>query len=329
MLDRRMLYDIIYALAASKGRQEALFGSCAPLAHEAFGRSIAGNGFPELWIELPLLDEPWFDLHVNTGIEQVDPNMEFAPETTGGHPEIFEWFAKQGSAVRQISLGYDVSKGDIDHPAVQLLMRNSNPEVVCSFLETAGNPGAARAYRAFADRLPQDWFPCYMGVFPGREDVNLRVECIPSDERQLAYARDATLLEDDLRSTGLSNLGDDLVPRCQELAQSPFHLEFQFNVGPDGLAEEVLGASLRFGAPSEEAATPFEVEGDAGKIMERVESWGLADDRWRLFGDASFAKRISFRDESIVLYAYPAFVKLRWREGKAVDAKTYFVAGAV
>ena len=43
MLDRTMLYDLIYALAAIDGREEKLFGDCAPLAHEAFQRGLAGS----------------------------------------------------------------------------------------------------------------------------------------------------------------------------------------------------------------------------------------------------------------------------------------------
>lgn len=59
-VSRPFVYDVIYALAASEGRERVLFGSSAPLAHEAFGRSLVGDVFPELWFEVPLLGEPWF-----------------------------------------------------------------------------------------------------------------------------------------------------------------------------------------------------------------------------------------------------------------------------
>ena len=32
--------------------------------------------------------------------------------------------------------------------------------------------------------------------------------------------------------------------------------------------------------------------------------------------------------ESRLIYCYPAFLKLRWRGGKPLDAKAYFIAGA-
>lgn len=44
MINRIMLYDVIYALTARGGREAVLFGNCAPLAHEAFVRSLAGDG---------------------------------------------------------------------------------------------------------------------------------------------------------------------------------------------------------------------------------------------------------------------------------------------
>ncbi|MDO4537165.1 MAG: hypothetical protein Q4B54_03305, partial [Coriobacteriales bacterium] len=60
------IYDALYSLAADEGREEALFGSCAPLAREAFCRSELRDmdEFPLLWFELFLTGEPRFDLHV-------------------------------------------------------------------------------------------------------------------------------------------------------------------------------------------------------------------------------------------------------------------------
>ena len=85
-MDGNILYSIIYALAASGGREAALFGECAPLAREAFARSLAGDYFPELWFELPFIEEPWFDLHALVEREDLDPNATFSPDTCGGVP---------------------------------------------------------------------------------------------------------------------------------------------------------------------------------------------------------------------------------------------------
>ena len=328
MANREMLYDIIYALAARDGREQVLFGDCAPNAHEAFAHSLPGGGFPELWFELPLAGEPWFDLHALASREHLNPDAPFAPETCGGNPGAFAWFAAREEGVRQLALSWDVSAGDGGSPAVQLLVSTDDAQVTCDFLEAAGRGDAAPSYRAFRKRLPEGWFACYAGVFPRRTVPHLRVECIPAGPLQRAYAEDPALLEAHLRQTGLADLGDTMLLRCQVLAKTPFSLEFQFDVDESGRAGSTFGASVRFSSPSEGGKRqPFDPDGKAGELMRQVEDWGLADGRWRLLSDASFATWATLGDESSLLYCYPAFLKLRWRDGDPVDAKAYLIAG--
>ena len=329
MNDNATIYELVYALAARDGREKALFGPCAPLAREAFARSVPTSDFPELWFELPLAGEPWFDLDALTAHESLEPDMVFSPETTGSHPNAFAWFAAEGDDVRQLALSWDVSSGDIEYPAVQLLIRRYAPDTACDFLAAAGRPDTIPAYRAFVERIPEGWFACYAGVFPQRPGHNLRVECIPTQDLQLAYAADANLLKAHLRQTGLDELGDTIVPRCHLLAGTPFQLEFQFDVESDGAAGSTFGASVRFAKPPGNSSfQSFGSQDATESLMKKLESWGLADSRWHLLADTIFAKRVARGNESTVLYCYPAFVKLRWREGEPLDAKTYLIAGA-
>ena len=83
-MDHSVLYEILYALAALGERKQALFGNCAPAARKAFARSCAGNAFPEIWFEIPLLGEPRFDLHALTSRETLDPEAAFPAEVSGG-----------------------------------------------------------------------------------------------------------------------------------------------------------------------------------------------------------------------------------------------------
>lgn len=328
MLDRLFLYNIIYALAAKDGRDARLFGDGFSLSREAFERSLPGSGFPELWFELPLAGDPWFDLHALASHETIGPHTTFSAHETGGYPELFSWFARQGQDARQLALSWDVSSGDISYPAVQLLVRGWDSTTTCAFLEEAGRSDAVPSYRAFLDRIPEGWFACYTGVFPARPDMNIRVECIPRSEQQLAYANDPALLEAHLQRVGLPVLGDTLVERCQVLAQSPFQLEFQFDVEADGTAGPTIGVSVRFDGP--QGLGPYEAydpTGAGGDLMRRVEAWGLADERWNLLYDAFFAKRLKNNGAETLLYNYLAFLKLRWRDGLPLDAKVYYVAG--
>ena len=352
-MDQCMLYDILYALVARDGREEVLFGSNASRAREAFARSRASAAFPELWFELPLSGDPWFDFHALTAHEDLAPGMTFAPEQTGGYPEVFEWFAAQGDDVRQLALSWDVGSSNVGagdeegtseaqgdssvrsvnaplklDPAVQLLLRRPSPRAMTGFLEAVGRADAASAYHTFVQRQPEHWFACYTGVFPSRPDFNLRVECIPDKELQKAYATDAELLESHLRGMGLTELGDTLIPRCQMAASTPFQLEFQFDVDAAGSARSTFSASLRFACPPGTEDYPSFVSGAAtDALMGQLERWGLSDDRWRLLADTAFAKRVAHEGESETLYCYPAFIKLRWRDGEPIDAKTYLIAG--
>lgn len=329
MIDRTTTYLLLYALIAREGREAALFGGCSELARKAFSRSLAGDCFPELWFELPLLGEPGFDLHALVSREDLDPAWAPSPDACGGCPEAFAWFAAQDRVARQLALSWDVRAGDVETPAVQLLVDTRDAQVTCGFLEAVGRADATGAYRAFVGRLPQGWFACYAGVFPRRATPFLRVECLPDARLQAAYAENPALLEKHLRQVGVSEFGDTVLPRCQELAAAPFALEFQFDVEPDGAAGPTLGASVRFAPPpGSDACRPFDPDAEAGRLMGEVEAWGLADGRWRLLADTMFAKRASFADEATSLFCFPAFVKLRWRGGEPLDAKAYLKAGA-
>ena len=305
-----------------------MFGGSAELAREAFSRSLAGDAFPELWFELPLAGEPWFDLHALAACEDLSPDGEFAPERTGGHPEVFAWFARQGRGARQLALSWDIGSGAFGEPAVQLLVREDDPDLTCGFLEAAGRADAMDAYRAFWERIPQGWFACYAGVFPGRLGRNVRVECIPDRELQLAYADDSALVEEHLRRVGLGEAAAVAAPRCQMLAGEPFQFEFQFDVDERGMAGDTFSASARFASPADGGVCePFDVDGAAGDLMRQVEAWGLADGRWRELAGTMFAQRVTCGDEACVVYCYPAFLKLRWRDGAPLDAKAYLIAG--
>ena len=342
MIDRLLAYNILYALVAKDGREAALFGNNAAAAAHAYTHSLATEAVPELWFELPLAGEPWFDFHALTSRQDTTPGMHFEAERCGGFPEVFEWFATQNDAqVRQLALSWDISAGKLDSPAIQLLVNNDahTPE---EFLAVAGRADMVEAYRAFVERIPEGWYACYTGVFPERPGHGARVECIPNTQLQQAYATDAALLEHDLLQAGVPNLGETTVSRCQTMAAAPFQFEFQFDIEADGSLGNTMGASSRFAFPSstneaeqtghaakEESALweCFDAQGAAGELMSTIESWGLADERWRLLEGTIVSSKLSHGENSVALYCYPTFVKLRWRNGEPLDAKAYLIAG--
>lgn len=338
-MDREMIFGIMYALLSRNGREDVLFGHCMHRLRKAFRLSLATDAFPELWFEVPLAGDPWCDFHALTSIEETVPGMSFTADRTGGWPDVFEWFS-HADGVRQLALSYDVSSGDIDHPAIQLLMGTTNTDVTCDFLEVAGSPQARTWYRSFVQRIPKDWFACYTGVFPrrtssaigkagelqGEKSDWVRVECIPHPDLQREYASNAQLLESHLKQVGLQNITSGLLDRCQTLAQAPFMMEFQFNVVADGSVDDTFSVSDRFAITPEDNQYQTFTSQAAYNLMQKVESWGVADNRWRLLGETAFSKRIEREGLSCMAYCQPSFIKLRFQKGQLIDAKAYLIA---
>jgi hypothetical protein len=123
-LSRARIYDLIYALAARDGRHKTLFGNTAPLARAAFENGLCGTAFPELWFELPLAGEPWFDLHMLVAHGDRYEHASFAG-LGGAYADALAWFANSEDT-RQLALSFDTGRGVVDKPAIQLLMERRN-----------------------------------------------------------------------------------------------------------------------------------------------------------------------------------------------------------
>ena len=77
-------------------------------AFDAFLQSTPGNRFPELWFEIPLLGDPWFDLHVLTAAKDLPKDRILPQERCAGYADTFQWFSKQ-MHVRQLALSWDLN----------------------------------------------------------------------------------------------------------------------------------------------------------------------------------------------------------------------------
>ena len=329
-LDRLTIYEAIYLLAAGEGREEKLFGTCAPLAREAFERSLIGGEFPIIWFEIPLSGEPWFDLHVSLSREELHGDVRFAPGAGSGYDELFRWYAEEETGGCGLAFAYDVSRGTIDDPAVHVNVNQKPLSDMDRFFELASGKEAAGLYSDFTNRLPRGWSVWYAGSHPGRPGSPVRVDCYVDQTLEKAYAADSAMLERDLRTCGFDAIGSALHDLATPILQSPFRLELQFDLMHDGSLGPTLGISAGFSVGSANRIRRlFGEGGPAATLMGAVERMGLADDRWRLIPDASFSKLVHVDGEAIALYCVPTFVKLRMREGEALDAKLYLQASAV
>ena len=329
MLDRVSIYDAIYKLAADEGREVALFGSCASLAREAFRRSLAGEGFPIVWFEVPLSGEPRFDLHVALSREMLSTGARFLPGAGNGRDGLLRWFAAEETGGGGLAFAYDIGEGRIDDPAVHVNVNEAPIADMDRFFDLAAGEGASQRYRAFTKRFPQGWRVWYAGVHPGRSGSPVRVDCFVNAQLASDYAADAKLLERDLRACGFNAIGPDLHGLAAPILQSPFTLELQFDVMCDGTVGPTLGISAGISLCSaSNVRTLFGEGGAAAGLMGEIEGMGLADERWRHVPNATFTKLLRMDAGALAIYCTPTFVKLRMRDGEPFDAKVYLQGGA-
>ena len=113
-------FDALYALAASGGRGEALFGSSIELARPVYERTLIGDGYPNAYLEFPLLGEPAFDLLSVYGY--MEPGSTFAPGAGFGYQAMFDWFSRACAPDDMVSCGIelDISDGETERAGVYL-----------------------------------------------------------------------------------------------------------------------------------------------------------------------------------------------------------------
>lgn len=325
------LYDTLYILASDEGREQVLFGGCAPLAHEAFERSLVGDGFSYIWFEIPLTGEARFDLHVAYSRECLRAG-NFFPRSGNGYDELFRWFAQDEKGGGGLAFAYDVGEGIIDNPALHVNVNRAPLSDADRFFELAGCVDGAECYHSFSDRLPDAWEVWYMGVHLGRPGSPVRVDCFVDPRRQREYASDLRLFERDLRSCGFTADLAALPELAGALLASPFDLELQFDVLDSGEVGPTLGLSAAFDMrPAAQMKPQFDEDGAIAELMDRVERLGLADVRWHAVQDATYSLLVNDPDDGSLLavYCLPTFLKLRMRNGRALDAKFYLQATAL
>lgn len=348
------IFDIICSHAARHGRDEKLFGKNFPLAREAIAHSLAGTHFSEIWFEVPLLGAPRFDLHVILSDETIKASKTLPADLIDGDFnavfELYEGKKKYGGY--RYALTFDISEGKTKSHTLHLLATAPFYDVE-NFFEAVGSRKAAEHFLNFIERAPKDWHVWYYGLLTARANKPLRVDFFVSRAVKEAYAKDISLFARHLKDIGFSAVSDTFLARTRELAAMPFAMELQFDVLPDGSTGSTISTSCSFGKfpkerkeiPAGDIAAHMEnmqvifcsssaaeikrdfSQGEVAALMEKIQSWGLADERWHILSEATFTKCLSLGPVSLEIVNRPRSVKLRYKEGEPFDAKVYFQAG--
>ena len=111
---------------------------------------------------------------------------------------------------------------------------------------------------------------------------------IVADPQELGRAFDAI---------GFTAYDAPMLERCAEFMDLCPSVDFQFDIMPDGSLGDTFGLSLSFNETYPRQARECMETGYGAQVMEHLQGWGLADDRWKLIAGAAFGKHIPFEQE--------------------------------
>ena len=327
-VDYGTLYWMAYRMLCADGGEGLFEGSHpgnAELALDAFLSCSAGDVMPVLYFEVPLLGEPRFDLQVCIDRASL-PKGAKLPESAPSHLQgAIDWLLQDGNGCTGVDFAFDVSAGDIRSPQVIAFTNGCETCDLESFFARAGDADAVNRYDAAQLRTPQGWSSWYTGLIPQRQGHPVRLDYFVDEGKAARYSQDISLLAADLRQMDYS-ASDFELARCADLLTFPFKLNIQLDVLEDGSVGPVLGYNAAFGALPASEVRASAADGEIARIMQLVEGWGLADERWRLLSGRCIAVKFALPDDRILtMHSAPTFLKVRMTPERLVDAKAYIM----
>jgi len=288
----------LYSIAAAGGRGEALFGDSFDQALDFYQHALIGDGYPIAHLEFPLLGKPCLDLLSVYGA--VPLGAKFAPGAGYGRQAMFDWFAETSANMQtsHISMGLelDLSTGQTQTVGVYLQQRR-HTQLAAPFLESVGEAARTQSYLDTLERMPEGWPPSYIGLFPGREGTPMRIGGYTGSDEQARCAEDPAYLGKRFRQIGFTAFDADMLDRCAEFMHLAPSIDFQFDIMSDGSLGDTFGLSLSFNETKPREARECMQSGYGAKLMHVLQTWGLADDRWKKIAGAAFARSVGVEGE--------------------------------
>ena len=117
------------------------------------------------------------------------------------------------------------------------------------------------------------------------------------------------------------------------LATAPGVVDFQFDIYPEGHLGPTFAIDMQFGIEQPSAVRERFESGAGARVVNLLEGWGAADDRWRSAIDSAFACAIPVAAEDggareLGFTLMPQWPKDRWVDGVLQPAKLYHLARA-
>ena len=325
-------FEVLCLQAADDGRGDVLFGESLARARKVARPFMIGEEFPSVYLEFPLIGKPFLDVTLLYG--KLKPGMRVESEAAEGTGEMIDWFAGACSDIGGICCGFEL---DVKDPALPRAAVHFQPrgrlELVEPFCAAIGEPERAKLYLDMAARMPDEWQLSFFGLFRGRPGSPLRV-CGYLGEVKQACVEDPAYLAGVFDQVGFKAYNDVMLAQVREImATASGAIDFQFDVYDDGHLGDTFALDIQFGIEQPAAVFASFTDGPAARAMGKLEELGAADGRWKLGGDAAFARsmNVELEDGSTGRYAFtlmPQWVKARWTAGALQPSKLYHFANA-
>ena len=328
----------IFIRAAGGGREARLFGMSTQAKADTALRKYAIDASDEcFYFELPLAGEPRMDLLLQYNCGKIRLPASRRGGMNSVSSDFFSFFeacAKDPDIARYIvGFSFDLSEGR-DLPGIYLLPPRNLPNIsyVPRMLERLGASGRIqKVMDAFAS-APAGWQPYYAGYMDARPGTPTRLGFFLDHGMCRRYREDRALLKRDLSQYCRRPVPGDMLDQIHLLTQKGYVWDFQFDMLPDGDLARSLGVSVRDEADENTwASTKAFLECNAMEnLMLTLESWKLADGRWRLLRDACSAVRRNIleggRIRTVADLVSINTYKVRFKNEQSVLAKAYLFA---
>ena len=326
-------FEVLCLQAADEGRGPVLFGDCLERVRTVVPPFITGDHCPETYLEFPLMGDPFLDVTLLYG-QQKEP-LHIDSPLAAGTEEMLAWYQQESLRHESITCGFelDTKKPQVPAAAVHFQPR-WHMELVEPFFAALGEPERAQLYLDLAARTPKGWELSFFGLFRGRPSSPMRVCGYLDNDVRKAMVEDPRYLAGIFDEVGFAAYDGALLEKASRLAAVvPGQIDFQFDVYPDGHLGDTFAFDLRFGLQRASVVREEFAHGRSARVMEVLQEWGIADERWKLGVDATMTRAIpvELEDGSLGRYAFsimPMWVKARWSAGVLQPSKFYLQGSA-
>lgn len=326
-------FEVLCLQAADEGRGAVLFGESLGRARKAVRPFMVGEKFPSVYLEFPLIGKPFLDVTVLLG--KLVAGTRIDSPAAEGTDNLLEWAANVCGKSDGICCGFELDVKEPSLPTAAVHFQHfARMNLVTPFLEAIGESERVRAYLDLAARMPESWPLAFLGLFRGRPHAPLRACGYLNAQEKTACAEDPARIANVFDTVGFDAYDNAMIEHASELLRAaPGTVDFQFDVFGDGSLGPTFAFDVQFGIAQPDEVRASFTGGPAARVLELLESWGIADGRWQLAGDAAFARAINVELDNggTGRYAFtlmPQWVKARWTDRDLQPSKLYHLAKA-